>query len=242
MWKAAGTNSPTVTISFTDANGATPYEVQAIRDGIPVTTLVNVDPLLFVLNVGAITTGTLTNFDLTTAGGATTAAKVQTWLKWGYNNTTSTVQKTGGIAITATSVIGFTTVVASPSVFTWSGDGNPTPTALAGNTETKFAASVGDCHSEANALVLNIPAPTTTTRHVVIIFYNTNNGGRTANVKAVLQGTSATTPAVSTPAQSNGKVEVTFRASDAGQTANIKIWQSQNYSSFGIAAVSIYDE
>ncbi|MEI7834476.1 MAG: hypothetical protein WCJ56_14910 [bacterium] len=45
-WKAAGTNSPTVTITFTDANGATPYEVQAIRDGIPVTLLVNVAAVL----------------------------------------------------------------------------------------------------------------------------------------------------------------------------------------------------
>ena len=42
VWMATGTNSTTALISFAGTDTAAQYEVQAIRDGIPVTSLINV--------------------------------------------------------------------------------------------------------------------------------------------------------------------------------------------------------
>ncbi len=241
-WTAAGTNSATASIVLPGLLGeATQYEVKAVSS-FESRLIVDVDPLQFVLNIGTLTPGNVTNFDLSTAGGVTTAPKVQTWLKWGYSNTAVEVKKAGGIAITTTKIMPFTTIPTTGSSFAWA-DGDSFPTALAGNVETKYAQqTANDCTSEAQAMILTIPAPTSTTRHAVVIFRNTNNGPRTCYVKADLQGSSQTSPPTVVNAYTDVKVDVTFRASASGQNATIKIWQTQTYTKFGIVAASIYDE
>jgi len=83
-------------------------------------------------------------------------------------------------------------------------------------------------------------APTTTTRHAVIIIHNNTNGYRTITSKITVQGQSQTATVGVNSAQSV-KTTFAFRASQTAQSAVCKIWTSLN-SGIGVESMVVYDD
>jgi len=244
-WTLGGPAGTTAAITFPGVlNTTSIYEVQAISSAttITVTRQVNVSPLLFVLTVPVVTPIDVSVFDLSTAGGVSTAAKVQTWWKWGWNGTATVVKKAGSSFVITPGGVTNTTWASHTASFGWS-DGDSPATAF-GEAATRYDVNGSNVDAEAAAFTLAMAAPINTTRHVVLFGYG---GNKSVIGKIVMpdpsQSVANQSQTSSAVLAANGvRIDYAFRATTSGVTATVKMWQNQKYGNMFLVAVVVYDD